>query len=57
MEPKKIAQFNIFAFSDDVKISRLGKTVSVVGRDGTNVSSETVEANLLYELLKVLKKK
>ena len=49
--------FNIFSYSDEITISRLGKDVQIKGRDGTNNKSDTVEANLLYEILKALKAK
>lgn len=49
--------FNIFSYSDEVTISRLGKKVQVKGRDGTFVDSDTVDSNLLYEILKALKAK
>ena len=54
-DPKR--GFNVFTMQDDVSFSRLGKRVSVKGRDGTYQESDSVEANLLYEILKVLKKK
>lgn len=56
-QPKRATGFNIFSFGDDITFNRLGKTVYARGRDNTHVSSETVEANLLYEILRVLKKK
>lgn len=49
--------FDVFAVNDDVSFSRLGTNVSVKGRDGQNKSSDSVEANLLYEILKVMRKK
>ena len=48
--------FNVFAIHDEVTFSRLGKKVSVKGRDGTFQETDTVEANLLYEILRELKK-
>ena len=49
--------FDIFAYNDDIQVSRLGKSVSVRGRDGSTNSSDSVEANLLFEILKALRKK
>ena len=47
---------NIFSYSDEVVFSRLGKKVQVKGRDGTFQETDSVEANLLLEILKQLKK-
>jgi len=55
MEPKR--GFNVFAFSDEITVNRMGKRVTIKGRDGTFADSDSVEANLLFEILKVLKKK
>ena len=55
MEERK-SGFNVFSFSDEIQVSRLGKRVQIKGRDGTFTDSDTVEANLLYEILKALKK-
>ena len=49
--------FNVFSYSDEISVSRLGKKVMVKGRDGTFQETDSVEANLLFEILKVLKKK
>ena len=49
--------FDVFKVRDDVSFSRVGKKVSVKGLDGTFGDSDTVEANLLYEILKTLKRK
>lgn len=49
--------FNVFRVSDEAEFNRLGKSINMRGRDGTNNSSDSVEANLLYEILKVLKRK
>jgi len=54
---RKINAYNVFNLYDDVKFSRAGKTVQVIGRDGTNQSTDSVEANLLYEILRELKRK
>ena len=48
--------FNIFTYADDVKFSRAGKKVTVRGVDNTSADSDSVEANLLYEILKTLRK-
>lgn len=55
MEERK-SGFNVFSLSDEIQVSRLGKRVQIKGRDGTFTDSDTVEANLLYEILKALKK-
>jgi hypothetical protein len=47
--------FNVFKVHDDVDFNRVGKSIHMRGRDGTNSSTDSVEANLLYEILKVLK--
>jgi hypothetical protein len=49
--------FNVFSFQDEIQINRIGKKVQVKGRDGTFQETDSVEANLLYEILKQLKKK
>ena len=49
--------FNMFSFSDEVTVNRVGKKVMVKGRDGTFQESDSVEANLLFEILKALKRK
>ena len=54
---KKATGFNVFGFSDDVQINRLGKNVMVRTRDGSFTESNTAEANLLFEILKTLRKK
>ena len=50
------AGFNVFAVNDDVVYSRFGKHISAKGKDGTFQESDSVEANLLYDILKVLRK-
>ena len=42
---------------DEINVTRAGKNVMVKGLDGTFEESATVEANLLYEILKELRKK
>lgn len=49
--------FDVFAASEDVQISRRGKNVSIRGADGTFTDSNSAEANLLFEILKALKRK
>lgn len=49
--------FDIFAVSEEVKVNRIGKQVTVRALDNSFVQSETVEANLLFEILKALKRK
>ena len=49
--------FSMFSVSDEIQVNRIGKKVAVRGRDGTFTESDSVEANLLFEILKVLKKK
>ena len=49
--------FDVFAQTDDVEINRFGKNVMIKGRDGTFVESNTAEANLLFEILKALRRK
>ena len=49
--------FDVFSIHDDVTFSRLGKKVAVRGRDGTFQETESVEANLLLEILKELRRK
>lgn len=56
METRR-ASFNPFSFNEGIQISRLGKKVQVKGADGTFTDSDSVEANLLYEILKTLKAK
>lgn len=53
---KRITGFNIFSYSDEISVSRLGKSVQIKGRDGTFTQTDSVEANLLFEILKTLKK-
>ena len=49
--------FNVFAMRDESDINRLGKKIMIKGRDGTFQETDSVEANLLYEILKQLKRK
>lgn len=48
--------FNVFSIQDEVTYTRVGKNVTLKGRDGTFESSSTVESNLLLDILKALKK-
>lgn len=54
---KRVTGFNVFSFSDEIAVNRTGKTIFIKGRDGTNQSSDSVESNLLFEILKALRKK
>ena len=49
--------FDVFAVSDEVQINRIGKKILVKTRDGSFTESDSAEANLLYEILKALRKK
>ena len=49
--------FSVFSYADEISVSRLGKKVMIKGRDGTFQETDSVEANLLFEILKVLRKK
>ena len=57
LEKKTLNGFNVFTVSDEVHFNRLGTKVYAKGRDGKFVDSESVEANLLFEILKALRKK
>lgn len=46
----------MFTMSDEITINRVGKKVTIKGRDGTFGDTDSVEANILFEILKVLKK-
>lgn len=56
MEPNRRG-FNVFAMQDEVTFSRIGKRVSLKGRDGTFQDTDSVEANLLLEILRELKRR
>ena len=56
MAEERKSGFNIFGFSDEITVNRVGKNVTIKGRDGTFNQSDTVEVNLLFEILKQLKK-
>ena len=49
--------FDVFAVHDDIQVRRIGKSVMIRGVDNTSNSSDSVEANLLFEILKALKRK
>lgn len=49
--------FNVFAVNDPVTFNRVGKKVIAKSKDGTFTESDSVEANLLFEMLKELRKK
>ena len=55
-QPKPRSGFNVFSFSDEITVNRIGKKVNIKGSDGSFTDSDSVEANLLFEILKVLKK-
>ena len=56
-EQRRPGGYSVFSVFDDVNFSRVGKKVMVKGRDGTFQETDSVEANLLFEILKQLKKK
>lgn len=56
-QPSPRRGFSVFSVFDDVVYNRIGKKIMVKGRDGTFQEADTVEANLLYDILKELKKK
>lgn len=57
-QDKRLTGFNIFEYQEQVKISRIGNRVTVSSvKDNSFTDSNSVEANLLYEILKALKKK
>jgi len=55
--PYEKRPFSMFSISDEITVNRVGKRVTVKGRDGTFSESDSVEANLLFEILKQLKRK
>ena len=55
--PRKPTALSMFTVSDEISINRLGKKIMIKGRDGTTQESDTVEANLLFEMLKCMKRK
>ncbi len=55
-QPKPRSGFNVFSFSDEITVNRIGKKVNIKGRDGTYNETDSVEANLLFEILRQLKK-
>lgn len=57
IEPNEVRRgFDVFKIHQDVTFSRLGAKVSVKGNDGTFQEATTVEANLLYDILKELRR-
>ena len=56
-EPRKLGPFSMFSVSDEIQVNRIGKRVTIRGRDNQFTDSDSVEANILFEILKVLKKK
>ena len=56
ISPQQVRRgFDVFAVQNEVTFNRFGKKVMVKGRDGTFQETDSVEANLLYEILKTLK--
>ena len=54
---KRPRAFDMFTVHDEVQVNRIGKKITVrVLRDGSFVDSDTAEANLLFEILRQLKK-
>ena len=49
--------YNLFQVQQEAVYNRVGKTVYVKGLDGTNQQSDSVEANLLLDILRELRKK
>ena len=49
--------FDVFAMQQEIQVSRAGTNVGVKTSDGSFTQSNSVEANLLFEILKVLKRK
>lgn len=47
--------YNVFAVQQDINFNRIGTKVFAKGLDGTNTDSNSVEANLLFEILKELR--
>ena len=56
-EERTTRGFDVFSRFNTVNYNRLGKKVMVKGQDGTSQDSDSVEANLLYDILLELKKK
>lgn len=54
---KRTKLFDVFSYAEEVTYSRLGKKVTVKGKDSTWQESDSVESNLLYDILKVLKRR
>lgn len=54
---KRPGAFSVFSVSDEITVNRFGKKVMVKGRDGTFQESDSVESNLLFEILKELRRK
>lgn len=49
--------FNVFAVNDGAKFNRVGKKIMMKCLDGSNNESDSVEANLLFEIMNALKAK
>lgn len=48
--------FSAFSKNEDVIYNRMGKKITARGLDGQFTDSDSVEANLLFDILKELKK-
>jgi hypothetical protein len=57
MPEKPLTGFNVFGVRDEIQVSRAGTNVGVKTADGSFTQSNSVEANLLYEILKALRSK
>lgn len=57
MPEERPKAYSIFSVSDEITVNRIGAKVTIKSRDGSFRDSDSVESNLLFEILKVLKKK
>ena len=48
--------YNVFAPQQKIAVNRVGKKVIVKGLDGTFQETDSVEANLLFEILQEMRK-
>ena len=48
--------YSLFQVNQEVNYNRVGKTVYAKGLDGTNQQSDSIEANLLLDILRELRK-
>lgn len=56
-EPLPRKPYSMFSQFEHVKITRMGRKVTVRANDGTFQESDSVESNLLYDILNELRKK